>query len=130
MANSSALNGGMPVYKYLANKFLTAIENFILNQSLSEFHTGYRAYSKKLLKTIPFMLNSDNFVFDTEIIVQTVMMKFKIAEISCPTRYLKNSSSINFKNSLVYGFQTLLALSKFILHKTGLKKFKFFSPTN
>lgn len=127
LLGDGALKGGMPFYKYLSNRFLTSMENFVLGQNLSEFHTGFRAYSRKLLEKIPFKLNSNNFVFDSEVIVQTVAYKFKIAEIPCPTRYLKDSSSINFKNSTVYGLQTVWILKKYILNKIGLIKFKQFN---
>ena len=126
LLSGTAISGGMPLYKFISNRFLTISENIFLGQKLSEFHTGYRAYSKKLLTTIPFMNNSENFVFDTEVIVQTVYFGFKIAEIPCPTRYMKDASSINFKNSLVYGLQTLLSIFKFSLAKLGIKKSKIF----
>jgi len=126
LLSGTAISGGMPLYKFISNRFLTISENLFLGQKLSEFHTGYRAYSKKLLTTIPFMNNSENFVFDTEVIVQTVYFGFKIAEIPCPTRYMKDASSINFKNSLVYGLQTLLSIFKFSLAKLGIKKSKIF----
>ncbi|OGF47168.1 MAG: glycosyl transferase family 2 [Candidatus Firestonebacteria bacterium RIFOXYA2_FULL_40_8] len=126
LLSGTAISGGMPFYKFISNRFLTISENIFLGQKLSEFHTGYRAYSKKLLTTIPFMNNSENFVFDTEVIIQTVYFGFKISEIPCPTRYMKDASSINFKNSLVYGLQTLLSLLKYSLAKLNVKKSKIF----
>ncbi len=126
LLSGTALSGGMPFYKFISNRFLTACENIFLGQKLSEFHTGYRAYSKKLLTSIPFMKNSENFVFDTEVIVQTVYFGFKIEEIPCPTRYMKDASSISFKNSVVYGMQTLLAVFKYFFAKTGFRKAKIF----
>ncbi|OGF48046.1 MAG: glycosyl transferase family 2 [Candidatus Firestonebacteria bacterium RIFOXYC2_FULL_39_67] len=126
LLSGTAISGGMPLYKFISNRFLTIFENLFLGQKLSEFHTGYRAYSKKLLTTIPFMNNSENFVFDTEVIVQTVYFGFRITEIPCPTRYMKDASSINFKNSLVYGLQTLLSILKFSLAKIGIIKSRIF----
>ncbi|MFH1825465.1 MAG: glycosyltransferase family 2 protein [Candidatus Firestonebacteria bacterium] len=124
--SKTALSGGMPIYKFISNRSLTFAENLVLGQHLSEFHTGFRAYSRKLLTTIPFMNNSDRFVFDTEVIVQTVFFGFKITEIPCPTRYLKDSSSINFINSAVYGLQTLFTLFKYILCKLNIKNYPIF----
>ena len=129
MKDGSALRGGMPLYKYACNKFLTFVENIVLNQELSEFHTGYRAYSKALLETIPVGMNSNNFVFDTELIVQTIAFGFKIKEIACPTRYLKDSSSVSFKNSVLYGTSTLITLLKYIMFKTGIKNSLFEANT-
>ncbi|MEI7904989.1 MAG: glycosyltransferase family 2 protein [Candidatus Firestonebacteria bacterium] len=126
LLSKTALSGGMPLYKYISNRFLTSVENFVLGQRLSEFHTGYRAYSRKLLEKIPFLDNSENFVFDTEVIVQSVYFKFKIAEIPCPTKYLKDSSSISFKNSVLYGVQTLWTLLRFILKKFSFGSFPIF----
>jgi glycosyltransferase involved in cell wall biosynthesis len=123
-----ALESGMPVYKYLGNRFLTLIENIVLGQNLSEFHSGFRAYTRKFLNTVPFELNSNDFVFDTEILVQAVMFNFRIAEIPVPTRYFPEASSINFKRSVVYGTATLWTLVKYILHKMGLIKCKIFNP--
>lgn len=121
-----ALAGGMPLYKYLGNRFLTIIENIITGQNLSEWHTGFRAYTRKFLETIPFEKNSDDFVFDQEILIQAVFFGFHIGEIPVPTRYFPEASSINFKKSVVYGLSTLLTLLKFLIQKIGLKKFKIF----
>jgi len=126
LLSKTALSGGMPFYKYISNRFLTLVENLVLGQRLSEFHTGYRAYSRKLLEKIPFMNNSENFVFDTEVIVQSVYFKFKIEEIPCPTKYLKDSSSISFRNSVLYGVQTLIVLLKYIFAKLKLEEFLIF----
>ena len=115
-----ALKGGMPLYKYVANRFLTIAENLVLGLHLSEAHTGFRAYRRELLETIPFLLNSDKFVFDSEIIAQTVAFGFRIAEIGVPTRYFEEASSVNFKNSVIYGFSTLWTLVKYLAHKWGL----------
>lgn len=114
------LAGGMPIYKYISNRFLTIVENLILGQRLSECHTGFRAFSRRLLATIPFFLNSDKFVFDTETIAQAVAFGFEIAEIAVPTRYFKEASSVDFKNSVIYGLSTLRVLVKYLLNKWGL----------
>jgi len=121
-----ALAGGMPLYKYFANRFLTIIENIITGQNLSEWHTGFRAYTKNFLETVPFERNSDDFVFDQEILIQAVIFGFRIGEIPVPVRYFPEASSINFKRSLVYGIGTLFTLIKFLLQRLGLKKFKIF----
>jgi len=121
-----ALAGGMPFYKYFANRFLTIIENIITGQNLSEWHTGFRAYTKNFLETVPFERNSDDFVFDQEILIQAVIFGFRIGEIPVPVRYFPEASSINFKRSLVYGIGTLFTLIKFLLQRLGLKKFKIF----
>lgn len=110
---------GMPAYKYLANRFLTWIENRVMGTSLSELHTGYRAYSRKLLTTIPYLRNSDDFVFDSEVLFQTVAFGFKIAEISVPCRYMPEASSINFRRSIKYGLDTLRVTAQYALHKRG-----------
>jgi glycosyltransferase involved in cell wall biosynthesis len=120
------LKGGMPKYKYVANRFLSALENIILGQHLSEFHTGYRAYSRRLLETVPFMRNSNDFVFDTEVIVQAVHFGFKIAEVPVATKYTTETSSVDFKGSLVYGLETLYVLFRYILHRLGIVKSRLF----
>lgn len=120
--SSGTLAGGMPLYKYISNRFLTMSENLVLRQHLSECHTGFRAYSRRLLETIPFVLNSENFVFDTQVIVQAVAFGFKISEIAVPTRYFKEASTVNFRRSVVYGLATLGALLEYSLDRTGLKK--------
>ncbi len=117
---------GMPAYKYIFNRMLTITENFALGQNVSDFHTGYRAYTRTVLETIPFMNNSDNFVFDTEFLVQTVFFGFRIGCVPVPVRYFSEASSINFTNSAVYGTQTLATLVKFFLQKAGIKKFSIF----
>lgn len=102
-----ALNGGMPLYKYLSNRLLTFIQNILINQKLSEYHTGYRAYKANVLKTIDYNKNSNDFVFDNQVLSQIFMAGFQIAEVSCPTKYFPDSSSINFSRSLKYGFGVL-----------------------
>jgi glycosyltransferase involved in cell wall biosynthesis len=115
-----ALKGGMPRYKYIANRLLTAFQNMFLGVKLSEYHTGYRAFSKELLQTLPLLENSDDFVFDNQMIAQAVMFKFNIGEISCPTKYFKEASSINFRRSVKYGLEVLGTTASFVAHKIGL----------
>jgi len=115
-----ALKGGMPRYKYIANRLLTAFQNIFLGVKLSEYHTGYRAFSRELLQTLPLLENSDDFVFDNQMIAQSVMFGFQIGEISCPTKYFEEASSINFKRSVEYGFGVLSTTFSFVAHKLGL----------
>jgi len=122
-----ALKGGMPLYKYISNRFLTVFENLILGQNLGDFHSGFRAYTRKVLDTIPFQNNSDDFVFDTEFLAQAVFFGFKIGDVPIPSRYFEEASSINLRRSLKYGIQTLFVMGKFIIQKIGLVKFKIFS---
>ena len=124
-----ALRGGMPVYKFISNRFLTMVENAVLGQRLSECHTGFRAYSRRLLETIPFLLNSDNFVFDTEVIAQAVAFGFRIAEIGVPTRYFKEASSVNFRSSVVYGLSTLAVQGRYLLAKWNIVRYPQFKKT-
>ncbi len=112
--------GGMPLYKFISNRFLTITENLALGQNLSECHTGFRAYSRELLSTIPFLLNSDDFVFDTEVIAQAVAFGFRIGEIAVPTRYFAEASSINFRRSVTYGTLTLWTVAKYLLDRWGI----------
>ena len=120
------LEGGMPVYKYIANRFLTFFENLVLGQNLSEFHTGFRAFKREVLETVPFMLNSDDFVFDTEVLVEAVAFGFRIDEISVPTRYFEEASSVGFLSGVIYGLKTLWTLVKYILHRLGVKRCPLF----
>ena len=122
------LAGGMPLYKYIANRFLTYVENLALGVKLSEFHTGYRAFSRRVLETLPLEKNSDNFVFDNEMLAQAVYFGFKIGEISCPTKYFREASSINFSRSVIYGLGVLGTSFWFILRRASLWKFGFFMP--
>ncbi|HMG84863.1 MAG TPA: glycosyltransferase family 2 protein [Terracidiphilus sp.] len=115
-----ALRGGMPIYKYISNRFLTALQNLFLGVKLSEYHTGFRAFSRKLLETLPILENSDDFVFDNQMIAQAVMFGFRIGEISCPTKYFEEASSINFKRSIQYGLGVLVTTLTFVLHRFGL----------
>lgn len=115
----SAVGGGMPVYKYVANRALTFFENVMLGSKLSEFHTGFRAYSRDLLEAIPYEANSDDFVFDNQVIVQAFAAGARIGEISCPTRYERESSSINFARSVKYGVEVLRTASEYRRHARG-----------
>jgi len=123
------LEGGMPLYKFIGNRFLTWLENRVLGQNLSEYHSGFRAYSYKFLTTVPFVLNSDDFVFDSEIPAQATAFNFKIGEVAVPTRYFKEASSINFKRSVVYGLATVWTMGKFLLYRLGLSKNPQFTKT-
>jgi glycosyltransferase involved in cell wall biosynthesis len=122
LLDGGTLAGGMPWWKFISNRFLTMVENFVLEQHLSECHTGFRAYSRRLLTTIPFLLNSDGFLFDTEIIAQAVAFGFKIGEVGVPTRYFKEASSVDFRNSVVYGLGSLWTMFKFVCDRLGLVK--------
>jgi glycosyltransferase involved in cell wall biosynthesis len=115
-----ALRGGMPPWKYAANRFLTAAENVLLGAKLSEYHTGYRAFSRAVLERLPLAANSDDFVFDNQMLAQILWFGFTIAEISCPTLYFAEASSINFRRSVTYGFGCLGTALRFRLAKTGL----------
>jgi glycosyltransferase involved in cell wall biosynthesis len=126
---AGALKGGMPLYKYIANRLLTAFQNVFLGVKLSEYHTGFRAFSRKLLETLPLLENSDDFVFDNQMIAQAVMFGFPIGEISCPTKYFKEASSINFRRSVKYGFGVLGTTATFAAHKMGLIHARIFKPT-
>ncbi|MGE5707871.1 MAG: glycosyltransferase family 2 protein [Bacteroidota bacterium] len=128
LLGGGALRGGMPFYKYLANRFLTTVENWAFGTRLSEMHTGFRAYSRRLLETIPFHLNSEDFVFDSEVIAQTVAMGFPITEIEVPTRYFPEASSINFLRSTVYGLSTLKVVGRYLLHRCKLRNSLCFQP--
>jgi glycosyltransferase involved in cell wall biosynthesis len=115
-----ALKGGMPRYKYVSNRFLTFFQNLFLGVKLSEYHTGFRAFSRELLETLPLLENSDDFVFDNQMIAQAVMFGFRIGEISCPTKYFKEASSINFKRSVKYGLGVLQTTLSFAAHRWGI----------
>lgn len=123
-----ARRGGMPLYKYISNRFLTLTENLLLGQKLSEYHTGFRAFSRKVLETLPLLENSDDFVFDNQILAQAVYFGFNIGEISCPSRYFTEASSINFRRSVVYGFAVLKTALTFWGQKRGLVRSRLFSP--
>ncbi|MFZ4855025.1 MAG: glycosyltransferase family 2 protein [Desulfuromonadaceae bacterium] len=121
-----ALKGGMPRYKYIANRLLTAFENLILGAKLSEYHSGYRAFSRQLLETLPLEINSDNFVFDNEMLVQSVAFGFHIGEISCPTKYFPEASSISFWPSVRYGVGVLATVGKYVLHRNHVRRSALF----
>ncbi|HLW88375.1 MAG TPA: glycosyltransferase family 2 protein [Terriglobales bacterium] len=124
----AALRGGMPLWKYVANRFLTAFENFFLRVKLSEYHTGYRAFSSEVLTRLPLLENSDDFVFDNQMLAQCVYFGFRIGEVSCPTKYFEEASSINFSRSVKYGFGVLATTLQFALQKTGIMRFPIFNP--
>jgi len=126
--DGGALKGGMPYYKFLANRFLTSCQNAVLGTNLSEFHTGYRSYSRKFLETVPFLRNSLAFVFDAEILCQAIYFGFRIAEIGVETRYFAEASSINFWNSTKYGIGVLSTLCKFAAAKSGIARSELFRP--
>src|SRR5271154_825216 len=125
---AGALKGGMPLYKYVFNRLLTAFQNVFLGVKLSEYHTGFRAFSRELLETLPLLENSDDFVFDNQMIAQAVMFGFRIGEISCPTKYFEEASSINFKRSVEYGFGVLGTTVAFVAHKWNLRRIPRFDP--
>jgi glycosyltransferase involved in cell wall biosynthesis len=122
----TALRGGMPLYKYVFNRFLTAFENLFLGVKLSEYHTGYRAFSRDVLTTLPLVENSDDFVFDNQMLAQTVYFGFRIGEVSCPTKYFEEASSINFRRSVTYGLGVMATTLKFFLQKVGLAHYPIF----
>ena len=115
-----ALKGGMPLYKYIANRFLTLFENLLLGHKLSEYHTGYRAFSREILNSLPLERNSDDFVFDNQMLAQVVWFGYRIGEVSCPTKYFDDASSINFSRSVTYGLGVLKTAVQFRLAKMGL----------
>ena len=117
-----ALKGGMPMYKYIANRFLTFTQNVLMNQKLSEYHTGYRAFSAEVLRSVAYKKNSDDFIFDNEMIAQIFYNGFEIAEVTCPTKYFKEASSINFKRSSIYGLGVLAVSFKYFLTKMKIIK--------
>ena len=121
-----ALKGGMPLYKFIFNRILTLSQNILMHQKLSEYHTGYRAFSKEVLKRIDYHKNSDDFVFDNQMAAQVLYAGFEIAEITCPTKYFKEASSINFKRSVKYGLGVLGVSFAYFLHKKGIVKNKIF----
>jgi glycosyltransferase involved in cell wall biosynthesis len=125
-----ALEGGMPLWKYVANRFLTLLENWALGMKLSEYHTGYRAYARHVLEKIPFERNSEDFVFDNQLIAQAVHHGFRVGELSCPTRYAGDSSSINFRRSCIYGFGVLHTSARFRLNRMGVLRSPLFDEAS
>src|ERR1700684_507278 len=125
---NGALKGGMPLYKFFFNRMLTAFQNLFLGVKLSEYHTGFRAFSRELLEKLPLLENSDDFVFDNQMIAQAVMFGFRVGEISCPTKYFEEASSINFKRSVEYGFGVLTTTADFVAHKWNIRRIPRFDP--
>ena len=123
-----ALAGGMPRYKYVFNRMLTLVENLLVGEKLSEYHSGYRAWSRRVLESLPIELCSEDFVFDNEMLVQSIYAGFRIGEISCPTRYFPEASSINFRRSVVYGLGVLRTAVQFRLHRWGFARSPIFAP--
>ena len=123
----TALRGGMPFYKYVGNRLLTAFENIFLGIKLSEYHTGYRAFSRQVLTDLPLVENSDDFVFDNQMLAQCVHFGFRIGEVSCPTKYFEEASSINFQRSVIYGLGVVRTTLQFALQKWGVGRFRIFS---
>jgi glycosyltransferase involved in cell wall biosynthesis len=121
-----ALKGGMPMYKYIANRFLTLTQNILMNQKLSEYHTGYRAFSKEVLQRVKYHQNSDDFVFDNQMIAQICYAGFEIAEVTCPTKYFEEASSINFRRSSIYGLGVLSVSMGYFLQKLGIGNRKIY----
>ncbi len=121
----TARAGGMPIYKYVSNRFLTAVQNLLIGQKLSEYHTGYRAFSKKVLIELPLSKNSDDFVFDNQMLTQATYFDFRIGEVSCPTKYFEDASSINFRRSLKYGIGCLINSVFFVLAKASIYRAPF-----
>ena len=121
-----ALKGGMPLYKYIANRLLTFTQNILINAKLSEYHTGYRSYSAEVLRAINYEDNSDDFVFDNQVLSQIVYAGYEIGEVTCPTKYFEEASSINFSRSMTYGFGVLGTSIKHFLQRMGMAKFKMY----
>jgi glycosyltransferase involved in cell wall biosynthesis len=128
LGTTGAVKGGMPLYKYVANRFLTLAENILLGTKLSEYHTGYRAFSREVLETLPLEENSEDFVFDNQMLVQAVAFGFRIGEISCPTKYFPEASSINFRRSVIYGLGVMATAVSYRLHRWGLRHSALFEP--
>ncbi|HEB02216.1 MAG TPA: glycosyltransferase family 2 protein [Nitrospirae bacterium] len=126
----SAIKGGMPRYKYIANRFLTFFQNMMLGVKLSEYHTGFRAFSREVIESLPLEDNSDDFVFDNQMLSQAVYYGFRVGELSCPTRYFADASSINFMRSVKYGLGVLWTSALFRLGKWGIAEPRIFPPTN
>jgi hypothetical protein len=121
-----ARNGGMPLYKYISNRVLTFVQNFLMGAKLSEYHSGYRAFSTDVLRRLPLLMNSDDFVFDNEMLAQAIYFGYRIGEISCPTHYFPEASSINFQRSVKYGLGVIWTSIRFRLQKCRLGRFRIF----
>src|SRR5581483_11677568 len=122
-----ALKGGMPLYKYISNRFLTALQNLLCSYKISEYHTGYRAFTAEVLNQLPIGENTDDFVFDNEMLAQAIFFGYRIGEMSCPTKYFKEASSINLSRSVKYGFGVLATTLKCWLQKLGVARYRLFS---
>ena len=125
-----ALKGGMPGYKYIANRFLTLFQNLLMNQKLSEYHTGYRAFSANVLNKVPYNNDSDDFVFDNQMLAQIFYAGFEVAEITCPTKYFDEASSINIHRSIKYGIGVISVSLSYFLQKLGIGRFRIFNDIN
>jgi len=125
---NKALQGGMPLYKYIANRFLTTAENLIIRQKLSEYHTGYRAFSAEVLEKIPLLENSDDFIFDNEMLLQAMYFGFNVGEVSCPAKYFDEASSISFRRSMTYGIGVIQTAAKYLISKQGSNGYQIFNP--
>jgi glycosyltransferase involved in cell wall biosynthesis len=128
MLGGTALSGGMPLYKFVSNRFLTAFENFLLSATLSEYHTGYRAFGRRVLEELPLAENSDDFVFYNQMLAQCVRAGYRIGEVSCPTKYFAEASSMSFRKGIKYGLGVLQTSTQFFLQKHGLAKYPIFDP--
>jgi len=126
IVGGGALRGGMPIYKYISNRFLTAFQNILFGTKFSEFHTGYRGFSRRVIESLPLDVNSDDFIFDNQMLAQIIYAGYSIGDLSCPTRYFKEASSINFARSVKYGAGVILVSIMYRLQKTGLARFKIF----
>ena len=126
---NGALSGGMPLYKYIANRFLTAFQNFLVGSKLSEFHSGYRAFTREVLEKLPLNANSDDFIFDNQMLIQAVAQNFRIGEISCPTKYFPEASSINLQRSVIYGLGVIQTSIVFRLWRWGMISPKIFTTS-
>jgi glycosyltransferase involved in cell wall biosynthesis len=124
----TARSGGMPFYKYVSNRLLTACQNIALGAKLSEYHTGYRAFNRRVLETLPLLENSDDFVFDNQMLTQCLLFNFRVGEVSCPTKYFAEASSINFRRSITYGLGVLQTSLQGLLQRRGLGRFRIFDP--
>lgn len=122
----TAMSGGMPLYKYISNRFLTAFQNIMLGSKLSEFHTGYRAFTRKVIEELPLNVKSDDFVFDNEMLAQIIYFKYRIGELSCPTRYFEDASSINFKRSVKYGIGVIMTSLKYLFQSYNIRNDSLF----
>lgn len=121
-----ALQGGMPLYKYISNRFLTAFQNLLQGAKLSEYHTGYRGYTREVLEKLPWQKNSDDFIFDNQFLAQAIYAGFRMGEVSCPTKYFEEASSINFSRSLKYGLSCMLVATQFFFSRIGIYRNKIF----